>query len=48
MLRTVADVQTAAMLDLPRPQLTGGKATVIACPMSETQRMIQDQLVERL
>lgn len=47
MFRTVADVQTAAMLDLPRPRLAGDKPAVIACPMSETQRAIQDQLVER-
>jgi hypothetical protein len=30
---------------LPRPPLRDGKATVIACPMSATQRAIQDQLV---
>jgi Helicase conserved C-terminal domain len=32
---------------MSRPALAGGKATVIACPMSETQRAIQDQLVKR-
>jgi hypothetical protein len=47
MFRSYADVQTAAMLDLPRPRLTGDKATVIACPMSEEQRTIQATLVAR-
>ena len=42
MFRSFADVQTAEMLDLPRPRLQGGKATVIACPMSEEQCAIQD------
>jgi hypothetical protein len=45
MFRSYADVQTAAMLDLPRPRLTGDKATVIACPMSDEQRTIQETLV---
>ena len=47
MFRSFADVQTAEMLDLPRPRLAGGKATVIACPMSEEQRAIQETLVAR-
>ena len=37
MFRAFADVQTAEMLDLPRPRLEGGKAQVVACPMSEEQ-----------
>src|ERR1700757_2454609 len=41
MFRSSADVQTAAMLDLPRPRLEGGKPCVIACPMSDEQRAIQ-------
>src|SRR5262249_4706995 len=45
--RSFADVQTAAMLDLPRPRLEGGKAIVVACPMSEEQRELQEQLVKR-
>src|SRR5437588_5310821 len=32
LFRTFADVQTAEMLNLPRPTLEGGKATVVACP----------------
>ena len=47
MFRSYADVQTAAMLDLPRPRLAGDKATVIACPMSEEQCAIQETLVAR-
>ncbi len=47
MFRAFADVQTAEMLDLPRPRLEGGKAQVIACPMSEEQRAQQLKLVER-
>src|SRR5258705_500289 len=47
MFRAFADVQTAEMLDLPRPSLEGGKAMVVACPMSEEQHAIQQKLVER-
>jgi N12 class adenine-specific DNA methylase len=47
MFRQFADVQTAEMLNLPRPRLQGGKPIVVACPMSEEQANIQQQLVER-
>ncbi len=47
MFRAFADVQTAEMLDLPRPRLESGKPIVVACPMSKEQRALQDQLVER-
>ena len=47
MFRAFADVQTADMLDLPRPRLEGGKAQVVACPMSEEQGAIQQALVAR-
>jgi len=47
MFRSFADVKTAQMLDLPRPKLAGGKPAVIACPMSEAQRAIQEQLIAR-
>jgi N12 class adenine-specific DNA methylase len=47
MFRAFADVQTAEMLDLPRPGLEGGKPIVIACPMSDEQHALQQQLVER-
>src|SRR5713226_10448805 len=35
------------MLDLPRPSLEGGKPKVVACPMSDEQHALQQQLVER-
>ncbi len=47
MFRSFADVQTAEMLKLPRPTLEGGKPHVIACPMSDEQHAIQQELVER-
>src|SRR6202008_1687163 len=47
MFRSFADVQTAEMLDLPRPRLESGKPLVVACPMSEEQHALQQQLVER-
>ncbi len=47
MFRAFSDVQTAEMLDLPRPRLQGGKPMVVACPMSEEQHALQDELVER-
>ncbi len=47
MFRAFADVQTAAMLDLPRPHLAGEKPTIVPCPMSEEQRAIQERLVAR-
>jgi hypothetical protein len=45
--RSFADVKTADMLDLPRPNLKDGKPIVIACPMSDDQKAIQDELVKR-
>src|SRR5262249_26632565 len=47
MFRSYADVQTAEMLNLPRPVLKGGKPIVIACPMSDEQQTMQEGLVER-
>ena len=47
MFRAFADVQTAEMLDLPRPRLEGGKPIVVACPMSEEQAALQQELVAR-
>ena len=47
MFRAFADVQTAEMLDLPRPRLETGKPIVVACPMSEEQHAIQQELVRR-
>lgn len=47
MFRAFSDVQTADMLDLPRPRLNGGKPIVVACPMSDDQHALQQELVER-
>src|SRR5208283_2809856 len=47
MFRTFADVQTAEMLNLPRPRLETGKPIVVACPMSDEQHVIQQELVAR-
>ena len=47
MFRAFSDVQTAEMLDLPRPALEGGKPHVIACPMSEEQAALQQGLIAR-
>ena len=47
MFRAFADVQTAEMLNLPRPRLQGGKPIVVACPMSDEQHDLQQELVER-
>ena len=47
LFRSFAYVQTAEMLDLHRPALEKGKPTVIACPMSDEQYDIQQQLVAR-
>jgi hypothetical protein len=47
MFRQFADVQTADMLNLPCPRLKGGKPAVVACPMSEEQHQLQQELVER-
>ncbi len=40
-------LRTAGMLDLPRPALEGGKPTILACPISEEQRALQETLVAR-
>ena len=47
MFRAFADVQTAEMLNLPRPALEGGKPIIVACPMSEEQAALQQELVAR-
>lgn len=47
MFRSFSDVQTAEMLNLPRPRLETGKAIVIACPMSAEQHELQGKLVKR-
>ncbi len=47
MFRSFADVQTADMLDLPRPKLEGGKPHIVACAMSDEQATLQQELVAR-
>ncbi|MBX9728824.1 MAG: hypothetical protein K2X31_07955, partial [Sphingopyxis sp.] len=47
MFRAIFDVQTADMLDLPRPKLEGGKPHIVACPMSAEQAALQASLVAR-
>jgi N12 class adenine-specific DNA methylase len=47
MFRAFADVQTAEMLNLPRPALESGKPITVACPMSDEQRALQQELVAR-
>jgi N12 class adenine-specific DNA methylase len=47
MFRAFADVQTAEMLNLPRPRLRDNKPVVVSCPMSDEQSQLQQQLVER-
>jgi N12 class adenine-specific DNA methylase/SAM-dependent methyltransferase len=47
MFRSFADVQTADMLNLPRPRLETGKPIIIACPMSDEQHELQNELVKR-
>ena len=47
MFRAFSDVQTAEMLNLPRPRLETGKPIVVACPMSDEQHALQQELVAR-
>ena len=47
MFRAFADVQTADMLNLPKPALEGGKPQTVACPMSGEQHDLQAELVAR-
>jgi len=45
--RQTADIQTAEMLNLPTPQLKGGKPQVVAVPASDTQLAFVEELAER-
>jgi N12 class adenine-specific DNA methylase/adenine-specific DNA methylase len=47
MFRSFADVQTADMLNLPRPKLKGDKPFTVACPMTDDQAELQQALVDR-
>ncbi|KKN05512.1 hypothetical protein LCGC14_1086610, partial [marine sediment metagenome] len=43
LFQTVTDVQTAAMLDLPKPKIRGGQPEAVVAPMSpELEREMQD------
>jgi len=43
----VADIQTADMLNLPVPEIEGGKAAIIATEATPYQKMIMESFVER-
>jgi len=47
MFRTVSDVQTADMLNLPRPSVTGGKPKIVAAPASDGLKAYIKGLTER-
>ena len=47
MFRTVADVQTADMLNLPRPELENGRPTIVAAPASPELKAFIRTLTER-
>jgi len=47
MFRTVSDVQTADMLNLPRPKIAGGKPQIISAPASADLKAFVQSLVER-
>jgi N12 class adenine-specific DNA methylase len=47
MFRTFADVQTADMLHLPRPEIDGGKPHIAAAPASPELKQFVGTLVER-
>ena len=45
--RSFADIQTAEMLNLPRPAMAGGKAQVVAAPASPELKDYVETLVSR-
>ena len=45
--RLVADVQTAEMLNLPRPEIYGGKKEIISSTPTEHQKKIMATFIER-
>jgi N12 class adenine-specific DNA methylase len=47
MFRTFADVQTPDMLNLPRPEIEGGKPHIVAAPASDELKAYVQTLVER-
>jgi N12 class adenine-specific DNA methylase len=47
MFRTFSDVQTADMLNLPRPEIAGGRPKIVAAPASEPLKAYIKGLTER-
>lgn len=47
MFKLVADIQTSDMLNLPTPEIEGGKAEIVATEATEFQKMLMDSFVER-
>lgn len=47
LFRLVADIQTADMLNLPTPQLEGGKPTIVVSECTPYQKMMMNEFVER-
>ncbi len=47
MFRSFADIQTAEMLNLPRPDIAGGKPKVVVSPASAPLKAYVSRLVER-
>ena len=47
LFRTFADIQTADMLNLPRPAIAGGKPEVVVAPASQALKAYVSTLVER-
>jgi hypothetical protein len=47
MFRSFADIQTADMLHLPRPEIDGGKPKITAAPASPELKEFVGTLVER-
>jgi N12 class adenine-specific DNA methylase/GNAT superfamily N-acetyltransferase len=45
--KLVADIQTAEMLNLPTPEIEGGKPMVVAVEATPYQKMIMESFVER-
>src|SRR6266567_825156 len=47
LFRTFADIQTADMLNLPRPEIAGGKPEVVVAQASDQLKMYVSSLVDR-
>ena len=47
MFKLIADIQTSDMLNLPVPEIEGGKPTIVSTECSEFQKLIMQSFVER-